>query len=177
MWREHITNPTELWAQTQIKIAQWSNLLNATGGALKPEMYFWYQLDYTCSDEEWSYANIVPRKLLITNPDQSKSLIKQEEVTESKKTLGIFDSPAGGIGGYLEHIKSKAMQWVNRMMNGHLPSHIAWVACRHQLWPDLRYGLGMMTNDMKPTSTLLDNEDYKTLNVLGILPNVTKGLR
>ncbi len=30
---------------------------------------------------------------------------------------------------------------------------------------------------MKPTSTLLDNVDYKTLNVLGILRNVTKGLR
>jgi hypothetical protein len=35
----------------------------------------------------------------------------------------------------------------------------------------------MMTNKMKPTSTLLDNVDYKTLNVLGILQNVTKGLR
>jgi hypothetical protein len=30
-------DPTELGAQTQIKISQWSNLMNATGGALKPE--------------------------------------------------------------------------------------------------------------------------------------------
>jgi hypothetical protein len=75
-WRKHIMDPTELWAQTQIKIALWSNLLNATGGALKPEKCFWYLLDYTCTDREWSYANIVPRELLITNPDGSKSPIK-----------------------------------------------------------------------------------------------------
>jgi hypothetical protein len=63
------------------------------------------------------------------------------------------------------------------MTNSHLPSHIAWVAYRQQLWSGLCYDLGTMTNNMKPTSTLLDNVDYKTLNVLGILWNVTKGLR
>jgi hypothetical protein len=34
-----------------------------------------------------------------------------------------------------------------------------------------------MTNDINPAAKLLDNVDYKTLNVLGILPNITKGLR
>jgi hypothetical protein len=34
-----------------------------------------------------------------------------------------------------------------------------------------------MTNNLNAASTLLDNVDYKTLNVLGILRNVTKGLR
>jgi hypothetical protein len=63
------------------------------------------------------------------------------------------------------------------MTNGHLPSHIAWVAYRHQLWPGLRYGLGIMTNDIKPAARLLYNADHKTLNVLGIFCNVTKGLQ
>ncbi len=94
-----------------------------------------------------------------------------------KKTLGIYDSHTGGNDGHLEHIKGKATQWVNRMTNGHLPSHIVWVAYRQQLWPGLFYGLGTMTNDIKAASTLLDNMAYKTLNVLGILWNVTKGLR
>jgi hypothetical protein len=63
------------------------------------------------------------------------------------------------------------------MTNGHLPSHIAWVAYRHQLWPGLRYGLSTMMNDIKPAARLLNNANYKTLNVLGIFGNVTKGLR
>ena len=36
---------------------------------------------------------------------------------------------------------------------------------------------GTMTNDITPAKKLLDNVDYKTLNVLGILRNVTKGLQ
>ncbi len=122
-------------------------------------------------------ANAIPRELFIINPDDRKNAIKQEEVTVSKKTLGIYDSPAGGNNGHLNYIKGKAMTWVNRMTNGHLPSHMAWVAYKHQLWPGLRYGLGTMTNNITPAKKLLDNVDYNTLNVLGILCNVTKGLR
>jgi hypothetical protein len=44
-WKEHIMVPGELWCQTQIKLEQWSCLLNATGGALKLEKCFWYLLD------------------------------------------------------------------------------------------------------------------------------------
>jgi hypothetical protein len=63
------------------------------------------------------------------------------------------------------------------MKNGHLPNHIAWVAYKHQLWPGLRYGLGTMTNDLEAAKQLLDNTDWKSLNILGVLWNVTKGLR
>jgi hypothetical protein len=42
------TNPAELWLQTQGNLAQWSNLLQASGGALNPEKCFSYSLDYKC---------------------------------------------------------------------------------------------------------------------------------
>jgi hypothetical protein len=53
------------------------------------------------------------------------------------------------------------------MKNGHLPSHIAWIAYKHQLWPGLRYGLGTMTNDLEVANKLLNKTDYKMLNILG----------
>ena len=34
-----------------------------------------------------------------------------------------------------------------------------------------------MTNDIEPAKELLHAKDYKTFNVLGVLQNVTKGLR
>jgi hypothetical protein len=167
-WREYISNPGELWKQTQIEIKQLFCFLYATRGALKPEKFWWYLLDYTCVDGEWIYADIVPRELLITNPDGTKSPITQEEVMASKKTLGIQ---------HLVYIKDKAMQWVTWMANSHLPSHTAWVAYKHQLWPGIRYGLGTMTNDLEPAKKLLDIANYKTLNVLGVMSNVTRDLR
>jgi hypothetical protein len=136
-WKEETSDPGELWAQTQIEIENWSCLLNAMGGTLKPEKCWWHLIDYTCKDGEWTYADIVPQELYIINPDGTKSLIKQEEATISKKTLGIHDLPARGNAGHLDHIKMKATTWVNRMTNGHLPSHMAWVAYKHQLCPGL----------------------------------------
>jgi hypothetical protein len=110
-------------------------------------------------------------------PRWHKEPYKKDMVTNSKKMLGIHDSPAGGNADHLSYIKDKASIWVQRMQNRHLPCHIAWTAYKHQLWPGLRYGLGTMTNDIEPAKELLHAEDYKTLNVLGVLQNVTKGLR
>ena len=84
-----LLDPGELWLHTQLELTQWSTLLNATGEALKPEKCFWYMLDHTCEDGEWSNAEMTPRQLFVTNSDSTKSQINQEEVTVSKKTLGI----------------------------------------------------------------------------------------
>jgi hypothetical protein len=100
--KDGLLDPGKLWLQTQVELTQWSNLLNATGRALKPKKCFWYMLDYTCKDGEWSYVEMTPRELFVTNPDGTKSQIKQEGVTVSKKTLGIHDSPARGNE---EHLK------------------------------------------------------------------------
>jgi hypothetical protein len=99
------------------------------------------------------------------------------EVNVSKKTLGVHDSLSGGNMGHLEFIQNKAITWINRMMNGHLPHHTAWIAYKQQLWPGLRYGLGTMINDIKPANKLLDKEDYRTLNILGVVRTVRRGLR
>jgi hypothetical protein len=107
----------------------------------------------------------------------SKSLIKQEKVDVSKKTLGVHDSLSGGNTGHLEFIKNKVTTWVNRMTNGPLPHHMAWIAYRHQLWPSLRYGLGTMTNDIEAAENLLNKEDYQMLNLLGVVWTVTCSLR
>jgi hypothetical protein len=107
--------------------------------------------------------------MLITNPDGSKSLIKQEGVDASKKTLGVQDSLSGGNTGHLEFIRNKVTTWVNRMTNGHLPHHMAWIAYWHQLWPSLRYGLGTTMNDIEEAENLFNKEDYCMLNLLGVV--------
>jgi hypothetical protein len=127
----------------------------------EPDKCFWYLLDYVCKDGQWTYAEMVPREMLITNPDGTKSPINQVKVTESKKTLGIHDSPSKGNGTHLFSIKVKVSIWVNKMTNGHLPNYRAWIAYKLQLWPGARYGLGTMTNDLEVADGLLHNEDYR----------------
>ena len=40
-------------------------------------------------------------------------------------------------------------EWINKMTNGWLPSHIAWLGYRLQLWAGIRYGIGTMTNGLE----------------------------
>jgi hypothetical protein len=49
-WLEGTLDPGEVWSQAQLELEHWSHLLNATGGALKPEKCFRYLLDYECVD-------------------------------------------------------------------------------------------------------------------------------
>ncbi len=123
------------------------------------------------------YAEMASSGLFGTNPDGSRSTITQEDVKVCKKTLGIHDLPAGGNEGYLKHIQEKASTWTSRMTNGHLPHHMAWVAYRHQLWPDFQYGLGTITNGIEEAENALQESDYMMLNILGVACTVTKGLR
>jgi hypothetical protein len=163
--------------QAQQEITQWSLLLNATGGALKPEKCFWYLLDYTCIEGKWAYAAHLDFELAVTNPDGSSSSIIQEEVSTSKKTLGIYNAPSGGNQGHLEYIHCKLTTWIARMQNGYLPNHIAWTAYKLQLWPGLRYGLGTMTNNLEATESILDKADYEIMPILGVACTVKWELR
>ena len=45
---EDSVKPFKLWRQTQTNVNQWNNLLQATGGALKPEKCFGYLIDFNC---------------------------------------------------------------------------------------------------------------------------------
>jgi hypothetical protein len=76
----------------------------------KPEKCFWYLLDYVCEDGELKYTEMVPRNMTTTNPDGTQSPIRQEMVTEPKKTLGIHNSPSGGNATHLSSIKTKSAE-------------------------------------------------------------------
>ncbi len=73
-WRENILDPGNLWCQAQLELEHWSCLLNATGAALKLDKCFWYLLNYVCKDGQWTYAEMVPRDMLITNRMAQKAL-------------------------------------------------------------------------------------------------------
>ena len=120
MWKEDITAPFKLMLQAQKDITQWSLLLTATGGALKPETCFWYLLDYTCIEGKWAYAVHLDFELSVTNLDGSRSSINQEEVSTSKKTLGIYNAPSGSNQGHVGYIHGKLTTWIARIGNGHL---------------------------------------------------------
>ncbi len=95
-------------------------------------------LDNICVKGIWSYVDVSDFKLKTTREDGEVEVINQKSPTTSMKTLGVNDAPAGESKGHIEYIRTKTATWINRMKNGHLPSHIAWIAYKLQLWASLQ---------------------------------------
>ena len=176
-WLESLLSAEEIWEETQDSILMWGTLLCASGGALKSEKCWWYLLDYEFVDGKWEYVTDVDYELFVPMPDGSYEQITREDVFTSKKTLGVWDCPAGGNAEHLKQMHDKMDVWIQRMKNGHVPSHMAWVAYRLQLWAGLRYGIGTMTNDVEAAIDCFENLDYEMLNVLGVAKTVKAGWR
>ncbi len=70
-WKDSITDPAELLMQAQQEVSQWSLLLIATRGTLKPEKCFWYLLDCTCKEGKWEYTVHSDYKSYVNYPDGS----------------------------------------------------------------------------------------------------------
>ena len=67
--------------------------------------------------------------------------------------------------------------WIERIGYARLPTHLAWVAYKRQLWPSLRYGIGTLSNTIEEGDEMFKNTDYKLLPVLGICRNIGKEWR
>jgi hypothetical protein len=132
-------------------------------------------LDYKCKAGIWSYVDTSDFELKITNTDGEEIIIEQKTPTMSMKTLGVNNAPAGGNVAYLEYLSNKSKVWINKMKNGHLPSHIAWMAYKLQLWAGLRYGIGTMTNNIEEAEGLFKEQEQGLLNIL--VKNVKRELR
>ena len=110
----------QLWVQCQEEVDYWHALINATGGALKPEKCFWYAIDYECIDGEWKYCDDHDAEIVITDLDGKPQVIQRHHVSEAKKVLGIHDSPSGDSTKHFEVVDDKFELWIKRMKNGHL---------------------------------------------------------
>ena len=177
IWKDDLKTGREVWEQTQEEVTLWGNLLIATGGAVKVDKSFWYLLDYECIEGQWQPMTMVDYDLRVPTPDGYSDALDQHDVTHSKETLGLQSCPAGGSADQLVSLREKMESWSTKMTNGHLPSSLAWLSYRSQLWPGIRYGLGTLTNDMEEAETLFDKCDYTILSSLGVCRNIKTGWR
>ena len=163
--------------QASTHVKAWAVLLKVSGGCAKANKSFWYLMHQIFKDGKWQWQDTQNTELQIPVDDDKSINIKSLPLNQEKKFLGVYASPEGGNKKQLEKILEKATVWIQRMKNAHLPSYLGWLAYGLKLWPSIRYGLGAMTNDMEEISTLLDKQDYDTMNSLGVASTIKKGWR
>jgi hypothetical protein len=86
----------------QNSVDSWGNLLIATGGALKPQKYFYSILSFEWICGEWKYkGNSINGRYGVTVPlpGGGFTAIVHCPVTHAEKTLGALTSPDGSSPG------------------------------------------------------------------------------
>ena len=77
--------------------------MEATGGALKPENYYWYNISYVFGRKgTWEYASNVNQDLYDPLPEGSRAKIKHLQVTPQEKMLGTNAYPKGDDSKHLD---------------------------------------------------------------------------
>lgn len=124
----HLSDGTERDEEFFDRIQQatfdWGDLVQATGGHLKPSKCFWYMLSW-----RWQRGEAILKKvsqlpsqpLLIPQPDGSTVPIPLKDVTHSEKKLGVWSSPSGDFGVHIEEARKKGALWAERMNSSRCP--------------------------------------------------------
>lgn len=172
-----LTSAHSVWRKAQAAVDLWARLLMATGGAIKAEKSFWYLLDYAQKDGEWILVRNHRQRLTVPSPSGKPAVLPPKQPDDAERTLGVLHAPCGGHTAHLDRLFSKTERWTNDIKNGHLPSTLAWLSYRRQLWPGLRYGLGTLSNNYDDASTLLNRLEFQMLPLLGVNRHIRKGWR
>ncbi len=105
-------------------ITNWSRLLIAIGGALKPSTCFYHLISFTWNaDGTWKYdLNELEEEYRITVPqaDDSNTTIEHLGVDTTSKTLGSMTCPAGCSKGAIVYMQTKSLNWAAVAKEGKL---------------------------------------------------------
>jgi len=178
VWLPAYRSSADIWTEMQASVDMWGNLLNATGGAFKPEKCYWYAVDYVCEDGLWQYAPEVPFEMHVPLPDGRRVKIDQYRVDHAEKMLGVYSCPMGADDVHLEErVIKRARQWTDRSKNAHLPSHLNWMSYRFKFWAGIRYGIGTLSTPLSVADKVLNAFHFEMLSFLGVNRHIKRGWR
>ena len=163
-------------AITQRDVPVWSLSLRSTGGAIKGSKSGWYLVSYECINGIW-FEKETPFDLRVPISDNEEVILRQYNLDEPIKSLGVTTSPMAGHAVHLIHLKDKTDNWIALISNGHLPVSQVSMSYLFQLWPSLRYGLGTLTNDWAASSKCLASTEFKILPLIGVNRHIARPWR
>jgi hypothetical protein len=179
----------EAHASLQASLDSWSQLLIATGGALKPEKCFFYLMSYKWDRlGPWRYADNETDESLgvsVWLPDGTYTPIEHLSVNEARITLGMSSCPSGKADNALAAIKEKAekselgimqdkaVEWANLAKNAHLSPRDLHFSVQRKFWPKVKYGLCANNSTYNDIVKAMDKPYYILCPLGGVVRDST----
>jgi len=152
----------DLIAEAQSELSTWEGLISATGGALAPEKSYCYLAEVSPDGKCMSKAK-QPGFLFLHNKGRHET-IERLEVTEARKTLGIWSCPDGLMIDEVNALKSKALKWADAVRTKRISPTEAWCYIKHIIMKTIKYPLAATSISKK------DMQDIMRLILQAALP-------
>lgn len=165
----------------QMSVDSWSDLLIASGGALKPEKCFFYLLSFGWDRKgkvfyEPNHDN--PNYDVKVNlPSGDKASISHLAADEELVTLGVSSSPSGTSEGALKLVKEKALAWANASRNSNLPPRDLHFSVQRKFWPKVKYGLCANTAKYDDLVAAMHKPYHIMVSVGGVIQSAKREIR
>ena len=122
-------------------------LVQATGGAVKPSKSFWYLMSWKFDRGKAvlkSKEEVSRHVISIPQSDGTTAVIPLEANHVTKKTLGVWSNPLNKPTVPLEKLKTKGLDWVDKLRVRPLERKNTWLSLTVQQYPGLFYGLSSL---------------------------------
>ena len=177
VYKKELDTAEKVYKEAEEHMSAWATLLRVTGGCPKSKKIFWYCIEPFYDGCKWVLAKTGGMPMELPGDEGIPVNVESLPLDKEKKLLGVYDSPDGGSKTQLQKKLEKVETFVQRMNSGKLPSNLGWLSYRYKLWSSVRYGIGVMTNDIEEADSLLDKMDHKMMNILGVASTIKKGWR
>jgi len=113
-----------LLQQAEPNVQFYSDLLEASGGALNLQKSYFYLLEIIWDKGKWRYKNnknvINP---MIIKQSKGTSTLEALNPNEPRKILGVTMAPDGSMKGQIHHLQCKTKQWGTLLSKNYLSVH------------------------------------------------------
>ena len=135
-------NEEEVHKKLQQTLTQWDNSMEVTGGAIAPEKFWWYLIDFEWSGGKWKYKKGTTGKTLrVRDKDNKIHEIAQLPASKSKEMVGVYLAPDGNQKDQVATLQNKAETWAKRMRASCLNTEEIWIALHTTITKGLEYPL------------------------------------
>ena len=170
----------EFVAQIQQATTDWGMLVQATGGAVKPSKSFWYLMSWKFDRGRAvlkSKEEVSRHSISIPQSDGTTAVIPLEANHVTKKTLGVWSNPLNRPTVPLEKLKTKGLDWVDKLRVRPLERKNTWLSLTVQQYPGLFYGLSSLYASPDELEQAMGSVYFNALPFLGFNRNINKAYR
>ena len=171
-------DPLTVLQSMQELINSWGELVEVTGGALRPDKSWWYLVEYVWSRGKWRGTNARDDlDLVATAPNGEVVSLKRLHVDEAAEMLGVWMAPSGNNKKIVSTLKRQSLEWAAKVRLGRPSQEEAMVALKVNVSARLRYPLSCCTLTEKECKSIMYPAVRAALGKAGIASNISTRAR